>query len=44
VNFDFHVFAASMARMFIRQTRTSNKATGEGYFTYRLVRGERIAG
>jgi transposase len=30
--------------MFIRQTRTSNKATGEGYFTYRLVRGERIAG
>jgi transposase len=33
-----------MARMFIRQTRTNNKATGEGYFTYRLVRGERIAG
>ncbi len=32
-----------MARMFIRQTRTNNKATGEGYFTYRLVRGERIA-
>jgi transposase len=30
--------------MFIRQTRTNNKATGEGYFTYRLVRGERIAG
>ncbi len=28
--------------MFIRQTRTNNKATGEGYFTYRLVRGERI--
>lgn len=33
-----------MARMFIRQTRTNNKATGEGYFTHRLVRGERIAG
>ncbi len=33
-----------MARMFIRQTRTNNIATGEGYFTYRLVRGERIGG
>jgi hypothetical protein len=30
--------------MFIRQTTTNNKATGEGYFTYRLVRGERIGG
>ena len=30
--------------MFIRQTRTSNKAAGEGYFSYRLVRGERIGG
>lgn len=30
--------------MFIRQTRTNNKSTGEGYFTYRLVRGERIGG
>jgi transposase len=30
--------------MFIRQTKTSNKATGEGYFTFRLVRGERIGG
>ena len=30
--------------MFIRQTRTNNKATGEGYFTYRLVRTERIGG
>ncbi len=30
--------------MFIRQTRTRNIATGEGYFTYRLVRGERIGG
>lgn len=37
-------FSASMANMFIRQTRTNNKATGEGYFTFRLVRGERIAG
>ena len=33
-----------MAGMFIRQTRTNNKATGEGYFTFRLVRGERIGG
>jgi len=33
-----------MARMFIRRTRTNNKVTGEGYFTHRLVRGERIAG
>ena len=33
-----------MARMFIRQTRTRNKITGEGYFTFRLVRGERIGG
>ena len=30
--------------MFIRQTRTNNIATGENYLTYRLVRGERIAG
>ena len=30
--------------MFIRQTRTNNKITGEGYFTYRLVRGERLGG
>ena len=30
--------------MFIRQTRTNNKATGEGYFTFRLVRSERIGG
>ena len=30
--------------MFIRQTRTNNSATGEGYFTHRLVRGERIGG
>jgi len=30
--------------MFIRQTLTNNKATGEGYFTFRLVRGERIGG
>jgi transposase len=33
-----------MADMFIRQTRTNNKTTGEGYFTFRLVRGERIGG
>jgi hypothetical protein len=30
--------------MYIRQTRTNNKVTGEGYFTFRLVRGERVAG
>ena len=29
---------------FIRRTRTRNKVTGEGYFTFRLVRGERMAG
>ena len=33
-----------MVNMFIRQTRTNNKITGEGYYTHRLVRGERIAG
>ena len=30
--------------MFIRQTKTNNAATGESYFTHRLVRGERIQG
>lgn len=30
--------------MFIRQTRTNNTLTGEAYFTFRLVRGERIGG
>jgi transposase len=30
--------------MFIRQTRTASKLTGEAYFTFRLVRGERIGG
>lgn len=30
--------------MFIRQTRTNNKATGESYFTHRLVRSERVQG
>ncbi len=30
--------------MFIRQTRTNNSSTGEAYFTFRLVRGSRIAG
>ena len=30
--------------MYIRQTRTANKITGEAYFTFRLVRGERIGG
>ena len=30
--------------MFIRQTLTRNTLTGEGYFTFRLVRGERIGG
>ena len=33
-----------MASMFIRQTRTNNKTTGERYFTFRLVRDERIGG
>ena len=30
--------------LFIRQTQTRNTATGERYFTFRLVRGERIGG
>ncbi len=30
--------------MYIRQTRTASKATGEAYITYRLVRSERIGG
>ena len=30
--------------MFIRRTRTNNTALKESYFTYRLVRGERIGG
>ncbi len=33
-----------MVRMFIRRTNTNNSATGESYFTHRLVRGERIGG
>ena len=33
-----------MGRMFIRQTRTCNNSADEGYFTFRLVRGERIGG
>jgi len=30
--------------MYIRRTQTRSNATGEHYFTYRLVRSERIAG
>lgn len=30
--------------MYIRQTKTNNAATGESYFTHRLVRGERVQG
>ena len=30
--------------MYIRRTQTRNNATGEPYFTYRLVRSERIDG
>ena len=30
--------------MSIRQTRTASKSTGEAYFTFRLLRGERIGG
>ena len=30
--------------MYIRQTKTSSKVTGESYVTHRLVRGERIQG
>jgi hypothetical protein len=37
-------FYWTIVGMFIRQTRTRNQATGEGYVTYRLVRSERIGG
>ena len=30
--------------MYIRETRTKSKITGEGYYTYRLVRCERVGG
>ena len=30
--------------MFIRRSPTRNKATGESYFTFRLVRTERVGG
>jgi transposase len=33
-----------VAPMYIRRTQTRSNATGEHYFTYRLVRSERIAG
>ena len=33
-----------VASMYIRRTQTRSNATGEHYFTYRLVRSERIAG
>jgi len=33
-----------VAPMYIRRTQTRSNATGEYYFTYRLVRSERIAG
>ena len=29
--------------MYIRRTHTNNSATGERYFTYRLVKSERVA-
>jgi len=35
-------FFGTIGGMFIRQTRTGNKASGESYITYRLVRSERI--
>ncbi len=30
--------------MYIRETRTKSKITGEGYYTYRLVHCERVSG
>jgi hypothetical protein len=44
VSFCDPCFCCTIVGMFIRRTRTNNKATGEGYFTYRLVRGERVGG
>ena len=34
----------NLARMYIRRTKTRSNATGEPYFTYRLVRSKRIDG
>ena len=28
----------------LSSSRTNNKVTGKGYYTYRLVRGERVGG
>lgn len=33
--------AGSVVRMYIRRTQTRNSATGECYYTHRLVRSER---
>ena len=30
--------------MYIRRTHTNNSITGERYFTYRLVKSERVGG
>jgi hypothetical protein len=30
--------------MFVRQTRTNHSTNGEEYLTFRLVRGQRVAG
>ena len=30
--------------MYIRRTHTNNSSTGERYFTYRLVKSERVSG
>lgn len=37
-------FLIASGNMFIRRTRTNNTATGESYFTHRLVRSERAGG
>lgn len=38
----FYLRGASVPAMYIRQTKTCNSATGESYFTYRLVASARI--
>jgi hypothetical protein len=35
---------ASVASLFVRRTQTRSRSSGEPYFTYRMVRTERVGG
>jgi hypothetical protein len=35
---------ATVAGLFVRRTQTRSRSSGEPYFTYRLVRTERVGG